>query len=115
MTQHKMECGKIVTTMPKPENAILQFKDYQKKIDVPFVIYADFECILEDTALNVSDETKFIQKHIPCAFSYFIKCKHNNKLDKLRVYTSIDASEKFVLFLNQDCKDSCNNHLAEIK
>ncbi|KAJ8913307.1 hypothetical protein NQ315_010975 [Exocentrus adspersus] len=47
-------CTKIATTYPKlnkygetvPEN-ILKFVNFEKQLPVPFVIYADFECILK--------------------------------------------------------------------
>ncbi|XP_046808821.1 uncharacterized protein LOC124420358 [Lucilia cuprina] len=48
MDTHKMECGKIVTHMPTPQNNNLKFKNYQCQLDIPFVVYADFECILEN-------------------------------------------------------------------
>ena len=34
-------------------------------------------------------------------------------MDKLRIYTGKDASEKFVTFLNQDCQDIYNNYLTK--
>ena len=58
MEKHKMECGKIVTTMPKAEDSILRFKSHHRKIDVPFVVYADFECVLQQIDFSVSSKTK---------------------------------------------------------
>ncbi|KAI8129580.1 hypothetical protein CVS40_0929 [Lucilia cuprina] len=114
MENHKMECGKIVTHMPTPQNNCLRFKNYQCQLDIPFVVYADFECILENIQTHVSGKTSFIQKHLPCAFSYFIKCGYNDNLSKFEIYSGSDAGEVFVKSLIKDCRDIYNNYLRNI-
>ena len=47
LEKHKYYCGKNETTavkMPTKDNNIIEFKNYFKKLSLPFVIYADFEC-----------------------------------------------------------------------
>ena len=51
LEQHKPECrghGKraIGIQMPTKEKSILKFVDYQKQLKVPYIIYADFESII---------------------------------------------------------------------
>ena len=61
--------------MHSKDTEILEFNDYQKSDEAPFVIYADLECLIEKTDgcknnfENLS--TKNVRKHIPSAFSVF--------------------------------------------
>ena len=63
--------------MPK-KGTMLSFKNYHKKMRVPFVVYADFEAFTESISTcspnDSSSYTKQYQKHKPCSFSYYIKC-----------------------------------------
>ena len=58
---------------PSEDTKILEFNQYQKSDKVPFVIYADFECLIEkidrckDNPEN-SSITK-VNGHIPSGFS----------------------------------------------
>lgn len=107
-----MECGKVVTLMPTPEKSVLEFKGHQRQMDVPFVIYADFECVLEQIDTYVSSKTKYIKKHIPCSFSYYVKCSYNDALDKFKIYTGEDASKIFVECIYSECELIYNNYLS---
>lgn len=114
MCAHKRECGKIVAHMPEVDKAVLKFTQHKRQLEVPFTIYADFECILEDI-VNVSpsnSKTTTIKKHSACAFSYYIKCAFNNNLNKFKIYTGVDASKKFVELIVKDCKEIYNNYLG---
>ena len=64
----------------------ISFKDFNKSIKHPFVIYADFETILEkiDTVSpnpNKSSINKY-QKHTPCGFCYYIKSSAGDEYNK---------------------------------
>lgn len=86
LERHKSECNKIITEMPETKkDTILRFKNLRKQIDVPFVVYADFECILEKLDIKQSDNIRLVQKHIPYAYSYFIKCSFD---DNLNIYNN---------------------------
>lgn len=110
--QHKQECGGIVTRLPSEDKAILKFTHYERQLKVPFVVYADFECVLEDVVSANTTKTSMIQKHTPCAFSYNIKCSYNSSLNKFCIYTGEDASKKFLENLVRDCKFIYNNYLT---
>ena len=63
--------------LPEP-GTMLSFKNYYRKMRVPFVVYADFESFIKpiDTCQpnpNTSYTNKY-QKHVPSSFCYFIKC-----------------------------------------
>uniref|UniRef100_UPI0035900121 uncharacterized protein n=1 Tax=Myxine glutinosa TaxID=7769 RepID=UPI0035900121 len=92
--------------MPK-EGSNITFKDEKKKIKHPFVIYADFESILEkiDTASPDPKDsyTNKYQKHTPCGFCYYIKSSVGDKYNKLEEYRGSNTPEEFVKRLEKDC------------
>ena len=49
---------------------------------MPFVIYADFECILE----QVTDNERAYQRHKPFSVGFFIKCSYDNSLSGYKSY-----------------------------
>ncbi|XP_044594088.1 probable DNA polymerase [Cotesia glomerata] len=66
------------------EDKILNFKNYKYKDPVPFIIYADFECIL-------TSESDKIEKHIPHSAAYYIHCNYDNSLSKFEFNRSSDC------------------------
>ena len=71
---------------PKPKKgdskAFLKFKNYKRKMRVPFVIYADFECFTKKMLTCSPDGresyTKQFQQHKPSGYCYLIKCFDEN-------------------------------------
>ena len=62
-----------------PNGRKIEFKNHNRMIKVPFVVYADFESIVKPiNSLEPSDEkrsfTDQYQKQVPCGFSYKIVC-----------------------------------------
>ena len=59
---------------PKTKDAFIKFKNFKKKrFRYPYVIYADFECILEDYDNLLCDENTMsgaYKKHTPCGYAY---------------------------------------------
>ena len=64
--------GKVLRC-PKNREYV-KFKNYERKIKSPFMIYADFESILvpEDYGKQNADEyyTNKYQKHVACSYGY---------------------------------------------
>ena len=69
---------------------------------VPFIIYADLECLLEkmSTCINNPNEssTTKINKHTPSGYSIFTSCSFDESKNKLNYYRGKDCMKKF-------CKD----------
>ena len=67
----------VKVVMPKMGEKLC-FKNFRRKMRVPFVVYADFECFTRPiSSCAPSDEqsyTRQYQKHKPCGYSYLIKC-----------------------------------------
>ena len=88
---------------------MLKFKNYHRSEKVPFIVYADFECLIKPIQSCSPDDkesyTKQYQKHGPSSFCYHIKCFDDEVYEpKLVSYTGEDAAQKFVEMLEEDIK-----------
>ena len=100
--------------METPEvGATLTFKNYNRSMRVPFIVYADFESFIKpiDTCEPnpKNSYTKQYQKHTPSSFSYYIKCFDDEVyFPKLVTYTAStdneDVAQIFVNMLEEDVK-----------
>jgi hypothetical protein len=84
-THREIDCKKVRTTIPK-QGEILKFKHFKKNIMVPFIIYADFECLVRPINHRIPDLSKSsttkVALHSPCAFGYYIKYRFNDNESK---------------------------------
>ena len=78
LEKHKPECKGLLKSatrmeMPKAGENKMAFKNYYKQMKAPYVVYADFECILKkiDTCEPDNKQSFAIktEKHEPCGFS----------------------------------------------
>ena len=110
LVKHKEDCivinGDQAIRMPK-EGSYVEFKNYRRRLQVPFVIYADFESLLPSkglhpegasppsTPLSKDDKLRVAgvpkgrsplvrpyQEHIPCGFSYKVVCSFDDKYSR---------------------------------
>ena len=99
--QHK--CAKIL--MPKLYDNILEFKNYNISLKVPFVVYADFECMLKKIdKCQPSDDVSYakpFQKHVPTNFSYYVKYTNGN-IQPPVTYSGADTDKVFYHQLKED-------------
>ncbi|PFX11357.1 hypothetical protein AWC38_SpisGene24958 [Stylophora pistillata] len=106
--------------MPK-EETYLSFKNHQKKMDMPFTIYADFESLIKplDTVQPNPKEcyTEKKQQHIPISFCYYVLCSFDDRYSKRVEYTAKsedeDVAQTFVEALEAEVKDIYKNHPAK--
>lgn len=111
LQKHREYCQNhdaVKVEMPSEANKYLSFKNYNRKMRVPFVIYADFECFTEslDTSLP-NDQKRYTvkyQRHKPSGYCYYIKCFDDNICQPiLRKYTATfaneDVEDKFIISL----------------
>ena len=76
--------------MPTKDNNIIKYNQGEKFITMPFIIYADLECLLEKMSTcqnnpNKSSTTK-INKHTPSGYSLFAHCSFDESKNKLNYY-----------------------------
>ncbi|XP_069365284.1 uncharacterized protein [Maniola hyperantus] len=102
------DCVHIITELPNSElskknwfgqpssNNKIKFDKFNKKLRVPFVIYADFEAFLNPINSCSNDPSKpfteNIQKHEVYSFGYYIKCSYDDSLSKYETYSGPDCS-----------------------
>ena len=105
LNDHKINCLEVNGTqsikMPTKDNNILKFENYYKQQQVPFVIYADFESILEKIqGCKPYDEksyTQAYQKHTDCSYGYKVVCSYDDKYSKpIQIYRGEKAVYKFM-------------------
>ncbi|XP_068711268.1 uncharacterized protein [Montipora foliosa] len=97
LEDHKPHCsqhGPQRIRLPNEDNMFLQFKDFQKRLRVPFIIYASPD-------LSKSSTEKF-QKHRACGFAYVIFSPKPEYCKPPVVYCGADAVGKFLEALQQE-------------
>ena len=78
----------------------VKFKNFERKINSPFMIYADFESILvrEDNGNQNPNEyfTNKYQKHVACSYGYKLVCVDNKFSKPFKSYLDEDAVYNFL-------------------
>ena len=111
LEKHMKYCGNNETAlirMPTKKNNIIKFKRHFKKLPLPFVIYADFECFtVPIRTCQPNPEKSFTQsyqKHEPSYFYIYLKALDGieNNIKPI-LYTKEnpdeDVSEKFIEYV----------------
>ena len=96
--------------MPSRNNNIIKYNQGEKSLELPFIIYADLECLLKkiDTCQNNPDlsSTTKINQHIPSGYSIYTNCSFDKSNNKLSYYGGEDCMKRF-------CKD-LKDHATKI-
>ena len=72
LDKHEVSClehAPVNAQFPVEPMNILKFKNYGNSLEVPFVIYADFEAILVEVDDDENKSTRKLNKHVPCGFA----------------------------------------------
>ena len=98
--------------MPK-QGSTIEFKDGQNQFKVPFIMYADFESILEPMdpvepgSPNPNQPyTNEVNQHTPSGWCVYGKFAYGDVDNPLRLYRGKDCIETFVITLKEkriDC------------
>lgn len=65
------ECQIILPDPNDEEESCVQFKNFNYKLKVPFVIYSDFESVLKP----IKDDVRKEAQHEPVSVGYYLKCR----------------------------------------
>ena len=105
--------------MPSEETKILEFNQYQKCDKAPFIIYADFECIIEniDGCKNNPENSSItkVSKHIPSGFSMSTISLFRSIESKHDVYRGKDCMKKFCESLREHAMKIINFKKKKMK
>ena len=113
LNDHKNNCiqvnGTQAVKMPDKDNNILKFINFHKQQPVPFVIYADFEAIIEKISgckpNNDKSYTEAYQKHTDCGYGYKVVCCYDDKYTKpVQIYRGEKAVYKFMEAMLEEVK-----------
>lgn len=75
---------------------ITEFKNYKKETKAPFVIYADFECLLKNVNEEDDKKTKKIQTHEACGYAYQVVSSYSNFKVPLTLYRGEEPAKDFI-------------------
>ena len=103
--QHIAKCTGInqVQNERIPEPALCSFRDHEKTIDVPTVMYADIEAILEHLQPQEGSNTQRTQKHKPCAIGNMIisRIPNNRYHGKYVEHVGENCMSEFITYLEE--------------
>jgi hypothetical protein len=88
--------GEQKIELPSNKDCFLEFKDYEKTLRVPYVIYADFETLnkpLNGDTVGCTTQTQLLE---PCSFGYKVICTDSNFSKDIVTYRGPDASYKLL-------------------
>ena len=112
LAEHKPYCqahGPQKIKMPTDKDKWLKFKNYEKQLSSPFVIYADFECLLPKVqSCNPNPEkssTTPVEKHVPCGYCYKIVSSNPMYSKPAVVYRGKDPVIHFLKALEKEAFD----------
>ena len=91
---HEIDCrdvNKCKITLPRNNNIdnILKFKNTTYKNRVPFVVYADFECLLEPV-----ESDRAYEHHKAFSIGYFIKCSYDDTKSEYKSYRQSEEEDE---------------------
>ena len=115
LKSHIKDCfkinGKQTIKMPK-KGEYIKFKNFERKIKLPFMIYADFESILvpEDNGKKNPNESCInkYQKHVACRYGYKLVCVDDKFSKPFKSYLGEDAVYNFISSIIEESK-YCSN------
>ena len=87
----------------------VEFCDGQNQFKVPFMMYADFEALLEPIQERVPGDlnepyTSDVSGHIPSGWCIYSKFAYGNVDDSLKLYRGKDCVEKFCEYIRQEAR-----------
>ena len=113
LEEHKKICENpdyCRAEMAANNNNKIKYNQGEKSIKLPFIVYADLECLFEkmSTCYNNPEEssTTKINQHTPSGYSIFTHCSFDKSKNKLNYYRGEDCMKKF-------CKD-LREHVTKI-
>ena len=106
--QHQVYCKNnesVRVEMPK-QGSTVEFKDGQNQFKVPFIMYADFESVLELTeSPNPNPNQSYtneVNQHTPSGWRVYSKFAYGYIDNPLRLYRGKDCIETFCNYIKEE-------------
>ena len=104
--------------MPEEDNKILKYNHGEKSTEVPFIIYADLESLLEkmNTCHNNPEKSSTTKnnKHTPSGYSLFTHCLFDTTENKFDYYRGKNCMKKFCPDLREHATKIINYEKKEM-
>ena len=100
LNNHRERCLLINGTQTAIyEKGTIKFKNFDKLIPIPFKIYADSECFLKKTNIDLSEHAKLYQKHIDNSMGAKLVCIHNRFTLPTKIFTGCNCINDFLKWI----------------
>ncbi|XP_077270167.1 uncharacterized protein LOC143901616 [Temnothorax americanus] len=99
LQSHTVDCRKVnncAIKLPSEDNKWLCFKNHSRKERLPFVVYADLECVLQKTQPETEHASYAYQHHRVCSIAYYVQCSYDETLSAYRFCSDNDCVAWFV-------------------
>ena len=100
--------------MPTEKEKWVEFRNHQKQLPAPFVVYADFESIVVPMDVKEGRKTQQYQTHKGCGYGLKVVCCYDDRFSKpVEVYRGEDAIPRFLerlLELEKEIKKVSKEH-----
>ncbi|XP_077272782.1 uncharacterized protein LOC143903198 [Temnothorax americanus] len=124
LAAHSVDCGRMndcAIVLPNEDNKWLSFDNHDRKERLPFVVYADLECLLEPWEReNAKRRARYAyQRHVPFSLGYYLCCTYDDTVSTYRYrrgkdYVSWFVNELRVLARRAKIKFSTNISMIEL-
>ena len=108
LENHKKDCNAVCKNsirieMPEEGKNVLKFKHFYKQQKFPFVIYTDFEAIINkiEKDPNAKANKENTQLHEACSYCYIV-VRNDSKTEKPVTYRGPNAAEHFLKSLMKE-------------
>ena len=104
LNKHKPDCKGInCGTVVEEGKNIMKFKNYKNIMQTPYVIYADFESVLQPIEDVGEGKTIKRNEHKACGYSYVV-ARYDGKIENDKLYRGTCATDKFLVDLQDEEK-----------
>ncbi|XP_050456463.1 uncharacterized protein LOC126854112 [Cataglyphis hispanica] len=99
LQSHTIDCQQMnecAIRLPSEKDKWLEFNNYNRKELLPFVVYADLECMLKKTNNDPIMSTYTFQHHEVFSVAYYIHCAYDETLSAYYSRRNVDCITWFV-------------------
>ena len=75
------------------------------QVEAPFVVYADFESILQPVNIPCGEHSTKKDEHVACSYAYLITSRVPGVEFQPRLHVGLDAAEHFLTSLQRDLNE----------
>lgn len=93
LKKHEVQCSEVNqcrVTLPCSKKEKIEFKNNSNQERAPFIIYADFECLLEP----IEGHDRFLQKHKAHSIGFYFCCSYDPSLSRYESYRQKSGLEQ---------------------